>query len=90
MMLKANAWQQAHPVMKENDRNWERGTWHTGVMAAALAECQGDDGLWRANLADPEHVPGMLCSVLETGVRSDGFAWHTSAHLMNVAMSVKP
>jgi rhamnogalacturonyl hydrolase YesR len=37
MMLKANAYQQAHPVMKENDRNWERGTWYTGVMAAYRA-----------------------------------------------------
>jgi len=29
-----NAWQLAHPVMKPDDRNWERGTWYTGVMAA--------------------------------------------------------
>jgi rhamnogalacturonyl hydrolase YesR len=37
MMLKANAYQQAHPVMQEKDRNWERGTWYTGVMAAYRA-----------------------------------------------------
>ncbi|MHC4334974.1 MAG: glycoside hydrolase family 88 protein, partial [Planctomycetota bacterium] len=37
MMLKANAYQQTHPVMKENDRNWQRGTWYTGVMAAYRA-----------------------------------------------------
>jgi rhamnogalacturonyl hydrolase YesR len=24
----------AHPVMKPDDRNWERATWYTGVMAA--------------------------------------------------------
>ena len=34
LMLKVNAWQRAHPVMKPDDRNWERGTWYTGVMAA--------------------------------------------------------
>ena len=37
MMLKANAYQQTHPVMKENDRNWQRGTWYTGVMAVYRA-----------------------------------------------------
>jgi rhamnogalacturonyl hydrolase YesR len=33
-MRRANAWQLAHPVMKPMDRNWERGTWYTGVMSA--------------------------------------------------------
>lgn len=33
-MRKVNDWQVAHPRMKPNDRNWERGTWYTGVMAA--------------------------------------------------------
>lgn len=33
-LLRVNAWQLAHPVMKPDDRNWERGTWYTGVMAA--------------------------------------------------------
>lgn len=30
-------WQIAHPVMPVGDRNWERGTWYTGVMAAYRA-----------------------------------------------------
>ena len=34
LMKKVNAWQVANPVMKPDDRNWERGTWYTGVMAA--------------------------------------------------------
>ena len=34
LLKRANAWQLAHPVMKPDDRNWERGTWYTGVMAA--------------------------------------------------------
>lgn len=34
LMQRVNAWQVAHPVMKPGDRNWERGTWYTGVMAA--------------------------------------------------------
>jgi rhamnogalacturonyl hydrolase YesR len=28
------------------------------TMAAAVAKVQGEDGLWRANLADPEQAPG--------------------------------
>lgn len=34
LMRRVNAWQTAHPVMKPDNRNWERGTWYTGVMAA--------------------------------------------------------
>ncbi|MGO8790429.1 MAG: glycoside hydrolase family 105 protein, partial [Terriglobia bacterium] len=34
LLRKANSWQLAHPVMKPDDRNWERATWYTGVMAA--------------------------------------------------------
>ena len=34
LMHRANAYQIAHPVMKPTDRNWERGTWYTGVMEA--------------------------------------------------------
>ena len=34
LMHRVNDWQTAHPVMKPDDRNWERGTWYTGVMAA--------------------------------------------------------
>ena len=33
-MKKVNDYQIAHPVMKGSNRNWERGTWYTGVMAA--------------------------------------------------------
>jgi len=33
-MHRADAYQVAHPVMKPDDRNWERGTWYTGVMEA--------------------------------------------------------
>ena len=28
------------------------------TMSAALARVQGDDGLWRSNLADPDQYPG--------------------------------
>ncbi len=34
LLKKANSWQLAHPIMKPDDRNWERATWFTGVMAA--------------------------------------------------------
>lgn len=34
LMRKVNGWQIANPIMKADDRNWERGTWYTGVMAA--------------------------------------------------------
>lgn len=34
LMHRVNDWQKANPVMKPMDRNWERGTWYTGVMAA--------------------------------------------------------
>jgi unsaturated rhamnogalacturonyl hydrolase len=37
MMLKANAYQSAHPVMREDDRNWQRGTWYGGIMEAYRA-----------------------------------------------------
>lgn len=33
LLQRANSWQIAHPVMKPDDRNWERATWYTGVMA---------------------------------------------------------
>jgi len=39
-LRKANDYQITHPVMKAADRNWERGTWFTGVMAAG--EATGD------------------------------------------------
>jgi unsaturated rhamnogalacturonyl hydrolase len=34
LMHRTDAWQIAHPVMPADDRNWERGTWYTGVMEA--------------------------------------------------------
>jgi rhamnogalacturonyl hydrolase YesR len=34
VMRRVNAWQVANPAMKADDRNWERGTFYTGVMAA--------------------------------------------------------
>ena len=37
LMWKVNDYQTAHPVMKALDRNWVRGTWFTGVMAAGAA-----------------------------------------------------
>jgi rhamnogalacturonyl hydrolase YesR len=36
-MRKVNAYQLTHPCMEEDDRNWQRGTWYTGVMAAYKA-----------------------------------------------------
>jgi len=41
LLHRANDWQTAHPRMKDGDRNWERGTWFTGVMAAYKAS--GDE-----------------------------------------------
>jgi rhamnogalacturonyl hydrolase YesR len=37
LLHRVNDWQIANPRMKPNDRNWERGTWYTGVMAAYKA-----------------------------------------------------
>ncbi|MDE3148923.1 MAG: glycoside hydrolase family 88 protein [Acidobacteriota bacterium] len=34
LMHRVDAYQVANPVMKPGDRNWERGTWYTGVMEA--------------------------------------------------------
>jgi rhamnogalacturonyl hydrolase YesR len=34
LMHRADAYQIENPVMKPTDRNWERGTWYTGVMEA--------------------------------------------------------
>lgn len=34
LMHRVNEWQVANPTMKPSSRNWERGTWYTGVMAA--------------------------------------------------------
>ena len=33
-MHRVDNYQIANPVMKPDDRNWERGTWYTGVMEA--------------------------------------------------------
>jgi rhamnogalacturonyl hydrolase YesR len=47
------------------------------TMAAALAKCQGADGFWRPNLADPEHVPvpessgtAFFCHGMAWGIRN--------------------
>ncbi|MBM4088511.1 MAG: glycosyl hydrolase [Planctomycetes bacterium] len=37
LMRQTNDWQTAHPRMQPDDRNWERGTWFTGIMAAHKA-----------------------------------------------------
>jgi rhamnogalacturonyl hydrolase YesR len=37
LMQRVNAWQVAHPRMKADDRNWERGTWYAGVTEAQRA-----------------------------------------------------
>jgi unsaturated rhamnogalacturonyl hydrolase len=37
LLVRVNDWQAGHPAMKPDDRNWERGTWYTGVMAAYKA-----------------------------------------------------
>ena len=34
LMHRVDTYQVEHPVMKPDDRNWERGTWYTGVMEA--------------------------------------------------------
>ena len=34
LMHKVDDWQLTHPIMPADDRNWERATWYTGVMAA--------------------------------------------------------
>lgn len=34
LMHRVDNYQVANPVMKPDDRNWERGTWYTGVMEA--------------------------------------------------------
>jgi unsaturated rhamnogalacturonyl hydrolase len=34
LMHRVDTYQLEHPVMKPDDRNWERGTWYTGVMEA--------------------------------------------------------
>jgi rhamnogalacturonyl hydrolase YesR len=46
-------------------------------MAAAVAKAQGSDGLWRANLADPEEFPnkessgsGFFCYALAWGINN--------------------
>jgi rhamnogalacturonyl hydrolase YesR len=37
LMHRVNNYQIGHPKVKAEDRNWERGTWYTGVMAAYKA-----------------------------------------------------
>ncbi len=49
LLRRVNDWQVAHPTMKPGDRDWERGTWYTGVMAAHRAT--GDAQFLRQALA---------------------------------------
>lgn len=49
MLHRVNDWQIAHPRMKPDDRNWERGTWYTGVMASYKAT--GDNKFLQQALA---------------------------------------
>ena len=51
LMHRVDDYQIAHPVMKPDDRNWERGTWYTGVMEA-----------WKAT-----HDPAFLNQALDWG-----------------------
>jgi rhamnogalacturonyl hydrolase YesR/Tol biopolymer transport system component len=53
------------------------------TMSAALARCQGDDGLWRANLADPDQFPGPESS--GTGFFLYGIAWGVRNGLLDKA-----
>lgn len=55
LMHRADDYQIAHPVMKPGDRNWERGTWYTGVMEA-----------WKAT-----HDKAFLNQALAWGRQSD-------------------
>jgi rhamnogalacturonyl hydrolase YesR len=49
LLHRVNDWQKAHPTMRPGDRNWERGTWYTGVMAAYKAS--GDEAFLKHALA---------------------------------------
>ncbi|MDR3793705.1 MAG: glycoside hydrolase family 88 protein [Terracidiphilus sp.] len=49
LMHRADAWQLANPVMPAGDRNWERGTWYTGVVEAWKAT--GDKAFYDRALA---------------------------------------
>jgi len=47
------------------------------TLAAAVAECQGEDGFWHPNLADPEHIPvpessgtAFFCHGIAWGIRN--------------------
>jgi len=70
LMLKVNSWQLAHPVMKPGDRNWERGTWYTGVMEGWKATkdrtfldqalAWGREGEWRVG-TEPNGANRLFC-----------------------------
>lgn len=53
------------------------------TMAASLARCQGADGLWRTNLADPEQFPGPESS--GTGFFVYGIGWGIRHGLLDKA-----
>ena len=77
LLRRVNEWQTAHPVMKADDRNWERGTWYTGVMAAWKAT--GDERYLRQALAwgsrhqwqvgtEPAGANRLFCAETWTGL----------------------
>lgn len=48
LMHKVNDYQASHPVMKPEYRDWERGTWYTGIMEAWKAT--GDSKFYQQGL----------------------------------------
>jgi rhamnogalacturonyl hydrolase YesR len=59
--------------LPEDDPSYGRYEALFKTMAAAIARCQGKDGLWRANLADPAEYPSPETS--GTGFFIYGLAW---------------
>lgn len=62
--------------LRKSDPNYDRYVRLLQRMAASLAKVQGDDGLWRPNLADAAHVPGpdssgtaFFCYAMAWGIR---------------------
>lgn len=51
------------------------------TMAAALIKCQGEDGFWRMNLADPYHAEGPETS--GTALFIYGMAWGVNSGLLD-------
>jgi unsaturated rhamnogalacturonyl hydrolase len=72
IMRRVNAWQSAHPLLPANDRNWERGTWYTGVMAAWKATgdprflnqalAWGRQHQWQVETKEPAGADRIFCT----------------------------